>query len=70
MENSINRFDVYNSAFLEFRFLYYLMSWLAADQFLLDDIVRVICDAEQKKAIVKTINRLQHRLDLYGDGRH
>lgn len=49
MENSINRFDVYNSAFLEFRFLYYLMSWLVADQFLLDDIVRVICDAEQKK---------------------
>ena len=46
MENSINRFDVYNSAFLEFRFLYYLMSWLAADQFLLDDIVRVICDAD------------------------
>ena len=49
MENSINRFDVYNSTFLEFRFLYYLMSWLAADQFLLDDIVRVICDAEEKK---------------------
>lgn len=69
MENSINRFDVYNSAFLEFRFLYYLMSWLVADQFLLDDIVRVIL-MQNKKAIVKTINRLQHRLDLYGDGRN
>lgn len=48
MENFIKRFDIYNSILPGFRFLYYLMSWLAADQFLLDDMVRIICDAEQK----------------------
>ncbi|MBZ6971332.1 hypothetical protein DDJ66_02330 [Klebsiella oxytoca] len=46
---SINRFDVYNNDFPEFRYLYYLMSWLVGDQFLPEDVLRVIGDAELKK---------------------
>ncbi|MBZ7664389.1 hypothetical protein FML34_28500 [Klebsiella grimontii] len=44
----MNRFDVYNNDFPEFRYLYYLMLWLVGDQFLPEDVLRVIGEAERQ----------------------
>ena len=52
---SINRFDVYNNNFLEFRYLYYLMSWLVGDQFFPEDVMRVIGGRRAAKTAVGII---------------